>query len=117
MTKTATCSASIVGLLLAISVAHAGPCTQSIVRVQAQVDAAIEKRAGSDGARPESLSALRGYQPTLRSLAAAEGNNGRDFQAALDSLERARAADQAGDAAACRRQLAQAKAVLQQQRH
>jgi hypothetical protein len=36
--------------------------------------------------------------------------------AALDSLERARAADRVGDVAVCRHELASARAILRQQR-
>jgi len=112
MTKTVKCYAVIVALLFATSPALAGPCTRSIANVQAQVDAAIENRVGSDGWKRESLNALRGYQPTPRSLAAAEGGNGQLFEYALDSLSRARAADRAGDSAACHQELANARAVL-----
>jgi hypothetical protein len=116
MTPIAKCYAVIFTFMCAASPAYAASCAQSIVRVQAQVDAAIEKRAGSDGWKHESLSATRGHQPTPRSLAATEGYHGQDFEVALDSLNRARAADQAGNVPVCRRELAAAKAVLQQQR-
>jgi alkylhydroperoxidase family enzyme len=112
MTNTLKYYSAIAALLLAASPAHAGPCSQTIASVQAQVDAAIENRAGSDGWKRESLNALRGYQPTPRSLAAAEGGNGQLFEYALDSLSRARAADGAGDSAACHQELANARAVL-----
>jgi hypothetical protein len=79
-----------------------------------QVDAAIENRAGSDGWKPESLNALRGYQPTPRSLAAAEGDNGQALEFALASLGRARAADRAGDSATCHHELVNARAALRQ---
>jgi hypothetical protein len=112
MTKIVKCYAVIVALLFATSPALAGPCTRSIANVQAQVDAAIENRSGSGGWKPESLSALRSYQPTPRSLATAEGSNGANFMDALDSLDRARAADGAGNVAACDHELAKARAVL-----
>ena len=114
MTNTAKCYAMIAALLLAASQAHAGPCARMIASVQAQVDAAIEKRADSDGWKPESLNALRGYQPTPRSLAATEGGNDQLFEYALDSLDRARAADRAGDSAACHQELANARVLLRQ---
>lgn len=114
MTKTARCYATITALLLAASQAHAGPCAKAIASVQAQVDAAIEKRAGSDGWKPESLSALRGYQPTPRSLAATEGGNDRLFEYVLDSLDRARVADRAGHSVACHQELANARVLLRQ---
>jgi hypothetical protein len=114
MTLTARYYSAIAALLLAASPAYAGPCSRTIASVQAQVDAAIENGAGSDEWEPESLNALRGYQPTPHSLAAAEGSNGQAFEFALDSLGRARAADRAGDSATCHLELANAQAVLRQ---
>jgi hypothetical protein len=104
--------AAIAALLFAASPAHAGPCFRTITSVQAQVDVAIENRAGSDGWKPESLNAQRGYQPTPRSIAATEAVNGRHFKLALDSLDRARAADRSGYIAVCRREVANARAML-----
>jgi hypothetical protein len=114
MTKTARCYATIAVLLLAASQAHAGPCAKAIASVQAQVDAAIEQRANSDGWKPESPNALRGYQPTPRSLVAAEGSIDQLFEDALDSLDRARVADRANDSAACYQELANARVILRQ---
>jgi len=101
-------------LLLAVSPSHAGPCAQAIARVQSQVDAAIENRAGSKGWRPEGLDALRGYQPTPESLAATEGIVGEQFQVALDSLDRARAADRSGYAEVCYREVENARSAAAQ---
>jgi hypothetical protein len=112
MTSTAKYQIAIYIMLCAASPAHAGSCKHSITRVQAQVDAAIEKNAGSHGWAPESLDATRGRQPTPRSLAAVEDRYGPDFTGALDSLDRARVADRFGDMAACKRKLARARAVL-----
>lgn len=114
MRTTCQCSAAIAVLLLAASPALAGPCTNTIASVQAQVDAAIENSAGSGGWKPESLNALRSYQPTPRSLAESEGRNGAVFDYALDALERARAADRAADSATCHREIANARAALRQ---
>ena len=116
MTKIAKCSAALAALFLAASPADAGPCGASIANAQAQVDAAIENTAGSHGWKPESLDALRSYQPTPRSLAQAEGRNGLNLQIALDSLDRARTADRSDDIAACRRELARVRSILRQQR-
>ncbi|WP_082905473.1 hypothetical protein [Bradyrhizobium centrolobii] len=112
MTSAAKRHVAIFVLLYAASPAHAGPCMSAIARTQAQLDLAIEHNAGSHGWQRESLNALRSYQPTPRSLAAAEHGNGPDFTDALDSLDRARAADRIGDTAACSRELAHARAVL-----
>jgi hypothetical protein len=108
--------AAIVALLYAAPPAYAASCAHSIARVQAQVDAAIEARAGSGAWKRESLSALRSYQPTPRSIAAAEAGSGPNFEYALDSLDRARDADRSGDVAACDQELAKARAVLRQRR-
>ena len=99
-------------LLSATFPAYADICGHSISRVQVQLDTAIEKNAGAHGWGPESLNALRGHQPTPRSLAAAEDRFGSDFTGALDALDRARAADRVGDMAACSRELARVRSVL-----
>ncbi|KYH03492.1 hypothetical protein [Bradyrhizobium sp. DOA1] len=112
MTSTAKLPIALLILLGAASPVRAGTCADEIARTQVQLDRAIENNAGAQGWKPESLSALRSHQPTPRSLAQTEGNAGVDFTAALDSLERARAADHIGDMRACRRQLAQARAIL-----
>ena len=112
MTSTAKYRIAVCILLCAAAPAHAASCKHSITRVQAQVDAAIEKNAGSHGWAPESLGAMRGYQPTPRSLAAVEDRYAPDFTEALDSLDRARAADRIGDMAACNRELARVRALL-----
>jgi hypothetical protein len=117
MTTTVKYCAAIATLLCAVSPAYAGPCARSIDGLQAKVDAAIEKRAGSDGWKPESLNATRNYQPTPRSLAATEGHYGQNLDAALDSLNRARAADSAGNVAVCQQELATVRAILRQQSH
>jgi hypothetical protein len=114
MTTPLKSCAAITLLLLAAPPAWAGPCTNTIASVQAQVDAAIENRAGSDGWKPQSLAATRSYQPTPRSLAATEGRNGAVFDYALDALDRARAADRAADSATCHQELANARAALRQ---
>jgi len=116
MTRTLECSAALTILLFAASPGYAGPCAASIAKAQAKVDAAIERSANSNGWRPESLDALRGDQPTPRSLAETEGHKGFGFEVALDSLDRAREADHAGDTVVCRRQLTRVMAILRQQR-
>jgi hypothetical protein len=92
--------------------ASAGPCSQSISKAQAQVDAAIEANAGAEGWQPESLLALRGHQPTPGSLARTEGYTGTELQVALDALNRARLADESGNSSVCHRQLASVRKIL-----
>lgn len=112
MTRTIRCHAAIAILLLAASPAHAGSCARTIASAQTELDSAIENRSGSNGWKPESFNALRGHQPTPRSLAATEGVNGARFEVALDSLDRARAADRSGHMDVCRYEVDNAQSVL-----
>jgi hypothetical protein len=114
--KTMKFSAALAALLLTASPTLAGSCEHAIARVQSQVDAAIEEDANSGGWKPESLDALRGHQPTPRSLTQAEGHRSLNLELALDALGRARAADRSGYDAACRRQLSRARFIIRQQR-
>jgi hypothetical protein len=98
----ARCGAAIIVPLLTIAPGYAAPCQDSIDRIQARLDAIIAKRAGQGAWKPESIDALRGYQPTPRSIAAAEGaSNGSRVQRALNALDRARAANASGNVALC----------------
>ena len=101
-------------LLLAGTATFAGPCQNSIDELQARVDAAIENQAAADPSRRESLRATRSYQPTPSSIAASEGAAGKKFQRALVLLNRARAADRAGNLARCNAVLDKARSELQQ---
>ncbi len=112
MTSTVTYSAVLAALLFAASPAQAGGCAAAIARTQVHVDAAIEQSVAVDGWKPESLDALRGHQPTPRSLAQAEGRDGADLQQALDLLDRARDADRSGNAVLCRKGLADVQFIL-----
>ncbi len=84
--------------------------------MQTKVDAKIDEIAGSGPSAPESRAALLHRQPTPGSIAAAEEKlgEGAGMQDALDALSRARAADAAGDEAACRQALADAERILSQ---
>jgi hypothetical protein len=99
--------------------AHAGPCSDAIDHVQAQVDATIDQRAEASPWLPESNSALRSHQPTPGSIAKAEAaaGRGRKQEAALAALGRARDADFHGDAAQCNHELATARHLLNLPRH
>lgn len=99
-------------LMVAAGPAAAGPCGSAIDALQARLDAAIDSRAGAGPSMPESLNATRNYQPTPGSIAAAEGAAGRNFRIALRALDRARAADRAGDPVRCDAQLDQARRAL-----
>lgn len=113
MTKATRFAAASVILLLTIAPGHASSCQNSIDRVQAQADAAIANRAAQAPWRPESLAATRNYQPTPRSIAAAEGaGNGSPVGRALNALDRARAAERSGNIARCKAALNKAKRAL-----
>lgn len=110
MTRTVIVLPLVIACVFDSGAAYAGACSRSIVRLQSQVDAAIEARLSAQPWRPESLSALRGYQPTPHSLAVASADP--DLQQALGALELARAADRAGDSDGCRLELRRANAML-----
>jgi hypothetical protein len=113
MTKGARFGAALVILLLTTAPGHASSCQDSIDRVQAQADAIITNRAAQGPWRPESLAATRNYQPTPRSLAAAEGaGNGSHIDRALNALDRARAAERSGNAARCNTEVNKAMRAL-----
>jgi hypothetical protein len=116
MISSVKCGVAIVALLCVASPTYASSCAPSIAGVQAKVDAAIERRAGSGKWKRESRDATLNRQPTPFSLAATEGERGADLQVALESLDRARAADRVGDIAGCRHELASAKAILRRHR-
>ena len=112
MTRTLKSCAAAAAFLATISAAGASPCSRTIASVQSQIDAAIENDAGLGGWEPESLRALRSYQPTPRSLAATEGRAGRRFEDALVALRRARSADRATNATRCLQEVRRARAAL-----
>jgi hypothetical protein len=105
-------SSSIIALLLVSASAHAASCRDSIGHVQTQVDAAIERRAGEGPWQPESLDALRSRQPTPQSIAAAEGAASAALSRALQALDRARAADRAGNISDCVAEVSAAQELL-----
>ena len=73
---------------------------ETIASVQAQVNAAIENRAGSDG-WVRSSGARRSYERTPRSLAVPKGSTPVRSTSMSTDLP-GRAADRAADSAACR---------------
>jgi hypothetical protein len=101
-------------LTLTVQTSYAGPCTQEIDSVQAQVDARIDAAAGSGRAGTESAAALQQRQPTPASIAAAEQKlgEGKPEEAAVAALARARAADASGDKAGCDEALALVRKAL-----
>jgi hypothetical protein len=112
MTNSIKFGFAVLALLFVTPPSYADSCKSLIAGVQAKVDAAIERHAGDDRWEHESLNATLSHQPTPSSLAATEGERGANLEVALESLDRARAADRVGDVAVCRRELASARAIL-----
>jgi hypothetical protein len=90
---------------------YAGPCTTEISRVEQRIRAAqVSPSPGDagDATAPQSVGAQLHHQPTPNSVLSAERMANADGEAAL---ARARNADTAGDASACAKALAEAKAL------
>jgi hypothetical protein len=91
--------------------AQAGPCANQISQVEHAIRNAQAKAGGVGAGEPsaaQSVDAQLHHQPTPNSVQGAERMAIADGDAAL---ERARKADAIGDAAACTRALAEAKAI------
>jgi len=85
--------------------AQAGPCTTQIAQVEGKIRSRpVGPAAGPSG--PQSIGAQLHHQPTPGSVENAEAKARAD---ALLALDRARAADAAGDATGCARALRDAK--------
>jgi hypothetical protein len=100
-----------VGVLGGGMAAQAGPCSDQISQVVRAIQKAQAKSkpgGAGDPSAPQSVDAQLHHQPTPGSVQSAERMATTDGDAAL---ERARKADAAGDAAACSRALAEAKAI------
>ncbi len=102
-------------LLWGQAVAFAGPCTEQIAQLQAQVAASAPAPLSAPVAGVESgatdtqsVGAQLHHQPTPGSVAQAEHPANADGTAALD---RARKADAAGDAAGCNQAAAEARRI------
>ena len=105
---------SMVALIMSWTSAHAGPCAREIDRVQSQLDAKIEATAKVGKSGTESRAARLHHQPTPASIAAAESKlgEGAGQQTALAGLARAREADLANNAPACKRALAESQQAI-----
>ncbi|MCB5176971.1 hypothetical protein [Microvirga lenta] len=101
-------------LIFMVQPGHAGPCSDDIARIQAQVDDRIDAIAGAGPSAPETRAARLHREPTPGTMAAAEQKlgEGGPAEAALAALARARAADAAGDRAACEQALGQARQAI-----
>jgi hypothetical protein len=102
--------ASAAALVASMSASNAGPCSQEIDRVQAEIDTALNSNAATGPSAPESTAATSHRQPTPESLAAAESQLGEEspekVQAVTAAMARAREADAAGNQSACEQALA-----------
>jgi GTP cyclohydrolase FolE2 len=100
-------------LVVSISVSYAGPCSQEIDRLQAEIDAKLNSNAAAGSFAPESTAATTHRQPTPGSIAAAESQLGEvspeKLQAVTAAMAHAREADRAGDEIACEEALADAR--------
>ena len=116
MTMPRLLAATVAALALSAIASAAGPCTQQIAQVQAQIDAKLAANAVAGPPAPESSAALDNRQPTPQSIAAAESKLGEISPELMATLEkgmaRAREADLAGDQKACDEALAQVRRAL-----
>lgn len=106
-----------VALAASTSLSLAGPCSSAIDAMVARIDAALEARAGAGaGAREQAVVGGRHIQPTPRSLATAEARVGdvslETVELIKQAMERARAADSAGDDVACKQALAEVQRAI-----
>ena len=94
----------------------AGPCAADIGSMQVRVDAWLEAAAKTGPAAGEGTSATLHRQPTPGGMVAAEVALGKippeKAKALKDGMAQARAADQAGDKAACERALADVRRAI-----
>ena len=109
---------SIVASAATLAASYGGPCFDDISAVQASIDAVLEAKA-ADGP-PATAEAMAGTspQPTPRSLETVEERMGeispQTVNAIRQAMARARAADDAGDKAACEQALADVRRTLGQ---
>ena len=93
-----------------MSVAYAGPCSDDIAQAESRLKR-LEAIAAAGPSGPQDATAFgKHLQPTPRTVATAEGKLGELSQQKIDAIrhamERARAADAAGDKSACGQALA-----------
>ena len=109
---------TVAALALSATPSAAGPCTQQIAQVQAQIDAKLAANAIAGPPAAESSAALLNRQPTPQSMAAAESKLGEispELTATLRTdMARAREADLAGDQKTCEAALAAVRNALGQ---
>jgi hypothetical protein len=94
-----------------LSPAYAGPCSDDIARTEGQVSTWLDALAMTGPDAPQDATAFgKHLQPSPRSIATAEEKLHELSQQRIDAvrqaMERARAADAAGDKSACEQALA-----------
>ena len=110
--------AGTLGLLCALaSASYAGPCTDDITRVEARISERLDAIAATGPNGVQDANAFgKHLQPTQRSIATAEeelGEMSQEQVAAIRSaMDRARAADAAGDKSACEQALGEVERDL-----
>ncbi len=92
-------------MLKAGAAAQAGPCTADIRQLQSQIKTSVSNPVAGPTA-DQSVGAQLHHQPTPGDVQSAESKANADADAALD---RARKADEQGDASACQEALRQAR--------
>jgi hypothetical protein len=101
-----------------VSTSSAGPCLHEIDRVQHEIDALLDAKAGAGPAARESTAAMAHRQPTPGSIAAAEQKLGdispQKREAVAAAMTRAREADRVDDKGACEQALADVRRALGQ---
>jgi hypothetical protein len=96
---------AVAGVLASVTVVHGGPCTEQIAQVERQVaDTAPGPESGPTG--QQTIGAQLHRQPTPGSVNRAEHVANKD---ADEALNRAKAADAAGNAADCNAALQKAR--------
>jgi hypothetical protein len=116
MATAASLALTAVAVVLSISSSYAGPCSKQIDRMQARIDAKVEAIAAAGPFMRQGTIAGMNDQPTPRSIAAAEARQGEISWHTVDvvrqAMTRARVADAAGDARACRQALAEMRRAM-----
>jgi|SRR5262249_28749585 len=101
-----------------MSTSYAGPCWNDIYSMQEKVNAKLHAMVAAGPAAPPSALVGTSAQPTQRSMAAVAERMGeishQTVQAIEQAMARARAADGAGDKAACEQALTEVQHTLDQ---
>ncbi len=94
--------------------ALAGSCAETVTQTQAALDKLLNALAAAGPTAPESAGALLSHEPTPESIAQSEAalGDGTRPEAVQQTLDLARQADANGDEAACKAQVAKARALL-----